>query len=297
MPFVSALFVYPVKSCGGIPLESALLESHGLAWDRHWMVIDRDGHFVSQRQYPAMALIHPVLSISTGMLELSAPGADTVLRLPLDAPRAAARIPVTIWKDAVTAFDEGDAPARWFSSVLGTDVRLVRFDRAETRLASQQWTQGVDSPTQFADGFPLLVTGEASLDEVNRRLLAKGAPAIPMNRFRPNIVLRGIEAFEEDFVGTLSIQPASTTSTQDAIELRFVKPCARCPITTVDHLAGRPDPQWPNEPLDTMAGWRANARVDGGLTFGQNAIVIEGAGRQLSVGSEVRWELDFPDDF
>ncbi|MGH8778243.1 MOSC domain-containing protein [Paraburkholderia sp.] len=295
MPFVSALFVYPVKSCGGIPLERALLESHGFAWDRHWMVIDRDGRFVSQRQYPAMALIHPVLSADA--LELSAPGADSVLRLPLDAPQEAARVPVTIWNDGVAALDEGDESARWFSAVLGTAVRLVRFDRAATRLASQRWTQGIEAPTQFADGFPLLVTGEASLDELNHRLVAKGAPAIPMNRFRPNIVLGGIDAFEEDFVGTLSIHPANTNDANGTIELRFVKPCARCPITTVDHLAGRPDPHWPNEPLDTMAGWRANARVDGGLTFGQNAIVVEGAGQQLSVGSEVRCEPDFPDDF
>ena len=289
MPSVSALFIYPVKSCGAIALDHALLEPHGLEWDRHWMVVDRNGRFVSQREYPAMALIRPVLTPDS--LELSAPGAADVLRLPLEAPREAARVPVTIWRDSLDALDEGDGPARWFSGVLGVPVRLVRFDREVTRLANKMWTTGADAPTKFADGFPLLVTTEASLDELNQRLQAKGAPSVPMNRFRPNIVLNGVDAFEEDFVETLSI------GADDSIVLRFVKPCARCPITTVDQLAGRPDPQWPTEPLDTMMGWRANPRVDGGLTFGQNAIVVGGAGRRVNVGTDVSWELAFPDDF
>ncbi|SPB18006.1 Fe-S protein [Caballeronia novacaledonica] len=282
MPHISALFVYPVKSCGAIPLHQVRLEPHGLPWDRHWMVIDCNGRFVSQREFPAMARIRPQLA-ERGLV-LSAPGAHTSLEIPYDASIARERVAVSVWRDSFVAQDEGDAAARWFSAILGAPVRLVRFADDVTRLASKTWTLDADAPTQFADGFPLLVTNQASLDELNARLDAKGAPAIPMDRFRPNIVLSGLDAFEEDFIDTLTI---------DGIALRMVKPCARCPITTVDQAHGTRDARWPNEPLDTMFGWRANPRVDGGLTFGQNAIVVEGIGNELRVGARASFEFAF----
>jgi uncharacterized protein YcbX len=166
-------------------------------------------------------------------------------------------------------------------------VRLVRFADDVTRLASPKWTKGVDAPTRFADGFPLLVTADASLADLNDRLGAKGVAPLPMNRFRPNVVLGGTEAFDEDFAGTLSIGTAAE------VVLRIAKPCARCPITTVDQASGTIDPRWPHEPLDTLATYRANPRVDGGLTFGQNAIILEGVGQRLRVGDAVEVEVDF----
>jgi uncharacterized protein len=281
MPFISALFVYPVKSCRGIALDEALLESHGLRWDRHWMVVDATGRFVSQREYPAMALI--VTELAADGLHLRTPGGAELV-LPYIASPDLARVPVSVWRDRFDALDEGDEAGRWISAAIGAPLRVVRFADDVTRLASRDWTGDAESPTRFADGFPLLVTSDASLAELNGRLGEKGVDALPMNRFRPNVVLGDIEAFDEDYVETLTV---------DGVVLRFVKPCARCPITTVDQARGDVDARWPHEPLDTLATYRANPRVDGGLTFGQNAIVVEGAGQRLRVGAPVDVELSF----
>lgn len=285
MPFISALFVYPVKSCRAIALTDALIERDGLQWDRRWMVVDANGRFVSQREYPAMARIETALGDDALRLRIDGHAAE--LTVPF-APRAdRVRVPVSVWDDHLDALDEGDAAAHWLSDAIGATVRLVRFADDVTRLASAKWTNGVDAPTRFADGFPLLVTADASLAELNGRLAAKGAPPLPMNRFRPNVVLGGTEAFDEDFAGTLSIGAAGD------VVLRIAKPCARCPVTTVDQASGTPNADWPHEPLDTLATYRANPRVDGGLTFGQNAIVIEGVGRRLRVGDAVEVEIEF----
>ncbi len=284
MPVIRALYVYPVKSCGGIALDDALLEAQGLQWDRRWMVVNESGRFVSQREYASMALIHTAF-VEDG-IRLTMDGMAASLTLPFETPAGLARVPSSVWKDSFEALDEGDAAAQWFSAALGVAVRLVRFAADVTRLASPQWTGGVEVPTSFADGFPLLVTSEASLAELNVRLEAKGATAVPMNRFRPNIVVDGEGAFDEDFIETMSIGDGG-------IVLRFVKPCTRCPITTIDQHTGAPDPQWPHEPLDTMAGWRADPRVDDGLVFGQNAIVELGLGRRVNVGAEAQWEFRF----
>lgn len=288
MPFISALFVYPVKSCGAIALTDALIERDGLQWDRCWMVVDAGGRFVSQREYPSMARIATTLGVDA--LHLRSSDAASDLAVPFALSAQVNRLPVSVWSDSVEALDEGDAAAHWLSDVIGAPLRLVRFADDVTRLASRKWTKDIDAPTRFADGFPLLVTADASLAELNGRLAAKGVPPLLMNRFRPNVVLGGTEAFDEDFAGTLSIGAAGADAN---IALRVVKPCARCPITTVDQASGTIDPRWPHEPLDTLAGYRANPRVDGGLTFGQNAIVIDGVGRRLRVGDDVELELDF----
>lgn len=288
MPFISALFVYPVKSCRAIALSDALIEHDGLQWDRRWMVVDANGRFVTQREYPSMARIETALG--AGALHLRVDEVATGLSVPFATPAHAARVPVTVWKDSFDALDEGDEAARWISDVIGAPLRLVRFADDVTRLANRKWTKGLDAPTRFADGFPLLVTADASLADLNGRLAAKGVPPLPMSRFRPNVVLGGTDAFDEDFAGTLSTGAASS------VVLRVVKPCARCPITTVDQSSGTIDPRWPHEPLDTLAGYRANPRIDGGLAFGQNAMVVEGVGRRLRVGDQVDVELDFDDE-
>ena len=291
MPFISALFVYPVKSCAGIPLDDALIEADGLQWDRRWMIVGANGRFVSQREYPSMARI--ITALGDDALHLHADRASAGLSLPFATPANAARVPVSVWKDSFDALDEGEAAAQWVSGVIGAPLRLVRFADDVTRLASRKWTRDVEAPTRFADGFPLLVTTDASLAELNGRLDAKGVPPLPMNRFRPNVVLGDTEAFDEDFVGTATV---GANGDADPVVLRFVKPCARCPITTVDQATGAADPHWPHEPLDTLAGYRADARVDGGLTFGQNAVVVAGVGKRLRVGDAVELELAFDDD-
>ncbi|CAB3782797.1 putative protein YcbX [Paraburkholderia caffeinitolerans] len=284
MAVIRALFVYPVKSCGAIALDRAQLDAKGLPWDRHWMVVDESGRFVSQREIAAMARIVPAF-VEHGV-RLTMTGADAPLDLSFTPRGNEARVQVTVWKDTFEALDEGDEAAQWFSQALGVAVRLVRFAPDVTRLASKTWTNDEDVPTQFADGFPLLVTSEASLADLNARLAAKGASPVPMSRFRPNIVVDGSDAFDEDFIDTLSIDGSD-------IVLRFAKPCARCPITTIDQRTGERDAQWPAEPLDTLAVFRADPRVDGGLTFGQNAMVVAGAGERLAVGAQAQWEYRF----
>ncbi len=289
MATISQLNVYPIKSCAGIALDSARLLSHGLAYDRHWMLVDGRGSFVTQRQLPRLALI--TTELGGGELIVRAPG-HAPLRTPLDAAQlgAARKIEVTVWGDTVTALDAGDEAARWFSDFVGAPLRLVRFDPTVERMANRKWTGETIAPVRFADGYPLLVIGEASLDDLNERLASKGVDAIPMNRFRPNLVLAGLEPYEEDFVDTLRIQ-----SNEGEVVLRLVKPCARCPIPTIDQATGAPDPRWPNEPTDTLASYRADRRLDGALTFGQNAVVVAGADRLLSIGREVDVDLRFDD--
>jgi uncharacterized protein len=291
MPAISQLIVYPIKSCAGIASDTVRLLPYGLEYDRNWMLVDAAGRFITQRTYPRLALV--TVEIGASELIIRAPGMDE-LRTPLaaDGLHGAEVVKATVWRDTVTALDTGPDTARWFSAFLDTPVRLVRFDPSAQRLASRQWTGDIDAPTRFADGYPLLVISQASLDDLNERLTRKGAPAIPMNRFRPNIVVTGLEAYEEDYVETLRHDGSEGG---DAIELRIVKPCARCPMPTIDQTTGAPDPQWPNEPTDTMSAYRANSLLDGALTFGQNAVVINGAGAQLVVGQSFDAELGFGD--
>ncbi|RBL67338.1 MOSC domain-containing protein, partial [Pseudomonas sp. MWU13-2625] len=154
---------------------------------------------------------------------------------------------------------------------------------------NRKWTGEIDTHTQFADGYPLLVIGQASLDDLNARLAAKGAPAIPMNRFRPNIVVSDLDAYKEDFVEHLDTEGATP------VRLRLVKPCTRCPMPTIDQATGAPDPAWPHEPTDTMQAYRANPNFNGELTFGINAIVVDGAGTWLEVGQSLEAEIGFGD--
>ena len=287
MATISQLNVYPIKSCAGIALDEARLFAHGLEYDRHWMLVDTNGRFVTQRTMPRMALIETELA--GGELVVRAPG-QTPFHTPLDASALseAERIEVTVWRSTLTALDTGAEAAQWFSAFLGAPFRLVRFDPSAQRIANRERTGDTIAPLRFADGYPLLVIGQASLDDLNARLAKKGVDAIPMNRFRPNLVLRGIEAYEEDYIDTLRIATEASE-----IGLRIVKPCTRCPIPTIDQLSGAPDPRWPHEPTDTMSAYRADARMDGQLTFGQNAVVTDGAGAALAVGCDAAIELRF----
>ncbi len=193
-------------------------------------------------------------------------------------------IRATVWRDTFVALDTGDATAQWLTACLSTPARLVHFSPATKRIVDQKWTAPLVKHTRFADGFPLLVLGQASLDDLNARLSTKGAPGIPMNRFRPNLVIGGLDAYEEDFVGDMQIGDA---------QLRLVKLCSRCPMPTIDQLTGAPHPEWPHKPLDTMSGYRASEQMDGQLTFGKNAVVVEGERIVLEVGRRSRRRLIF----
>jgi uncharacterized protein YcbX len=277
---IAQLFVHPIKSCGAIAVDQATLIDTGFEFDREWMVVDRHGEFASQRELPRMALVQPTLRAED--MVLRAPGM-LALHLRLDAVEGACR--VRVWDDEIDAFDMGDLAAQWFSDFLGQPLRLARFDPDAMRLASARWTGAIKARTAFADGFPLLVASTASLDELNRRMAAGGHAAVTMQRFRPNVVLDGIaDAHGEDFVDTLEIE-----SPDGPVQLKIVKPCARCSIPDVDPLTAATG----HAVGDTLRGYRADARMDGALTFGQNAVIVAGVGHCVRVGAAVRAELKF----
>ncbi len=228
---IAQLWVYPVKSCAGVSLDQAVLTPTGLEWDRAWMVVDAQGEFVTQRELPRMALIQP--SFKFDQLVLRAPGM-LALHLSLDGVEFQRR--VRVWDDEVEAWDMGDLAAQWFSDFLAPDappdlkqLRLVRFDPEVKRLCSPKWTGGRESVTQFADGFGVLVTSTASLDELNARLTKAGETPVDLRRFRPNIVLSGLEPHDEDRIGSWRVQTEAGVT-----RLENVKPCARCPMPNID---------------------------------------------------------------
>ncbi|RZJ61306.1 MAG: MOSC domain-containing protein, partial [Acidovorax sp.] len=197
---IARLFVYPVKSCAGIEVQEALLTETGLDLDRAWMVVDAHGAFLTQRALPRMALIRPQLK--TEEMVVRAPGM-LALHVAIDAVEAPAT--VTVWRDTVPAWDMGAVAAQWFTDFLGQPCRLVRFDPDYRRLSSMDWTGGIEAPNQFSDGFPVLVASEASMQELNDRLTAAGHGAVGIERFRPNVVLGGVDAHDEDRVDMVRV--------------------------------------------------------------------------------------------
>lgn len=260
---LASLHLYPVKSARGLSVPAAELDAFGLADDRRFMVVDTaDGRFVSQREVPQLALVQPTLAGAE--LRLEATG-----HAPLVLPRrpTGPRRHVTLWDwDADgDAVDTGDAAAAWWSAVLGRAVRFV-WSPDDTRRATQPTPTGVGGRVAFSDGFPLLVVSDASLHDLNARL----AQPVPMDRFRPNLVITDVAApFAEDGWTRVRVGP---------VLLRGTKRCPRCTITTVDQATGERS----DEPLRTLASYR---RDDGKVWFGLNA-EHEGEGR-LAVGDLV----------
>ena len=269
---VERLFVYPIKSCAGVELGEAVLTETGLDLDRAWMVVDQRGEFVTQRELPRMALIRPQLKVHEVVLR--APGM-LALHLQIDAVEEPAQ--VRIWGDLVSAYDMGPIAAQWFSDFLGQPLRLVRFDPEHRRLSSPQWTDGVDAPNQFSDGFPLLVLSQASLDLFNEKLSLSGHAPVGMERFRPNLVLSGLDAHDEDRVALLEISAAVP------VLLKPVKPCSRCPIPDIDPGTAQIDPAVGR----TLRSYRSNERLNGAVSFGMNLIILQGVDQTLKVGQSV----------
>jgi uncharacterized protein YcbX len=281
MAILTQLLLYPIKSCAGMAVASATLLESGLradgVHDREWMLVTEEGQFLTQREFPRMALITPRPDGES--LRVRAPALPDLL-LPLAWNEEAAVRQVRIWDDMVDALDCGDGAAAWFSDAIGSRCRLVRFRRDTVRPTSVKWTGGVPSQTRFADGYPLLLIGQASLDDLNARLQAAGRSPLPMDRFRPNLVVDGLASFEEDYLASLAAGP---------VEIRPVKPCARCAIPSIDQATGRPGP----DPLDILQTYRANPRLDGAVCMGMNCIVTSGAGTSLAVGQELDVDLAF----
>jgi uncharacterized protein YcbX len=273
------LYTHPVKSCGGLSVQDSLLTDTGLDWDRQWMVVDERGEFLSQRELPRMALVSTQLR--GGDLLLRAPG---MLALHVSLDRVEAPCRARVWDDEVPAYDIGALAAQWFSDFLGRPARLVRIDPDAQRLSSRRWTGTIEAPNAFSDGFPVLVISTASLGELNRRLQAAGHSPVGMERFRPNIVLEGLQAHEEDFLEEIRVQ---TDSGQ--VRLKPVKPCGRCSIPDVNPT----DASQGHSVGHILSGYRANALIGGALAFGMNCVIVEGQGQTLRVGQSVSAALAF----
>lgn len=262
---VTGLFVYPVKSTRGIARSAARVTATGFEWDRQWMVIDAKGTFLSQRTHPHLAQIVPevgedVLTLRHAKLE--------PLTVPLTADGE--RIAVRVHRDPCVGIDQGAVAAEWVSRALGQQVRLVRVPPDPRRLANPQFAAPVIAPMGFADGFPMLVCNQASLDDLNRRMTTP----IPMERFRPNIVLEGLAPWAEDHIDTLVLGD---------VTLRLVKPCTRCAIPSVDQRTGERGA----DPLPVLRPFRFNKALLG-ITFGENAVIVEGHGSQIARGIACR---------
>jgi hypothetical protein len=263
MPRVTRLFVYPVKSCGGIPVPSLELTPRGPRFDRRYMLVDADGRFLTQRRYPQMALIET--AIAADGFVIGAPGCD-VLRLPFALETDGRDVcRVKIWEDTVEATLADTDTNIWFSEYMGFACGLVYLADHQHRPVSNAAAE-FDDEVGFADGAPLLLISEASLDELNRRL----ANPVGIERFRPNIVVTSAQPHAEDEWATLAVGRA---------RLDVAWPCSRCAMPTIDPTTGVRDPD--NEPMRTLQGYR---RRDRRVYFGQN--LIPRALGTLSVGDD-----------
>src|SRR5512134_529442 len=276
---IAGLFVHPVKSCARIEVDRALVTETGLEWDRQWMVVDESGDFVSQRESPRLALVRPTLRAND--LVLRAPGM-LALHLALDAIESETR--VRVWDDQLDAGDMGDLAAQWFSDFLGRRVRLARFDPEVQRVCDSRWTGDTRALTGFADAFSLLVLSSAAIDGLNARLQSRGGAPVQSDRFRPNLALDGLQPHEEDWIERITFD-----GPDGPVVLRLVKPCTRCSIPDVNPERGEPDHAVSAE----LAAYRADARMDGRITFGMNAIVAEGFERRLAVGTRGQATIRF----
>jgi uncharacterized protein YcbX len=257
---LTALHVYPIKSAAGLAPTAWDVDGFGLRHDRRWMVVDAAGKMISQRTHPRLALVRP--AIDDGTLRIETAGMPA-LELPL-APAPAVTTPATIWDDTCAAVWTGERAARWFSDVLETDCSLVYMPEATVRPANPTYAPP-GHRVSFADAFAFLLISEESLADLNGRMPAP----LPMNRFRPNLVIAGGTAFGEDTLGSFRI---------GALLFHVVKPCDRCVLTTTDQATAERGV----EPLRTLATYR---RWDGKVYFGQN-VVHEGTGR-LAVGDSL----------
>lgn len=278
---LSRLFVYPVKSCAGVEVQEVILTETGLEFDRAWMVVDEHGNFLTQRELPRMALVRPQLKHYE--MVLRAPGM-LALHIKLDEVEAPVR--VRVWADEVAAFDMGAVAAQWFSDFLGIKARLVRFDPEHQRPSNRKWTGDAVALNQFSDGYPLLLLSEASLANLNRKLVSSGAEAVEIERFRPNMVLGGesLAPHDEDRLACLEV-----ATDQGIARLRPAKPCKRCPIPNIDPETALSHPAV----TDALQGYRQDARLDGAISFGMNFIVLQGIDHSLKVGQRLTANFGF----
>jgi uncharacterized protein YcbX len=243
---ISGLFIYPVKSCGGIALSEAMVEERGLRFDRRWMLVDTKMQFMTQRSFPAMALL--TVGIEQDHLVVTTPGMN-ILRVPFEFSNRAKAV---VWDDEVDVGTYESAVDTWFSTYLGVECHLVYQPDDSIRKVDPHYVNN-NEHTNLSDGYPFLVLSEASLAWLNERL----SEPVTIDRFRPNIVVTGCPSFAEDEWKTIRI---------GNIDFHIVKPCARCAITTVDQRTGK---RTGPEPLRTLSEVRNHNNK---ALFGQNAV-------------------------
>jgi MOSC domain-containing protein len=265
MATIAGLFVYPLKSARGLACPRVRVSATGFEHDRQWMLINAHGVFLSQRTHPQLARVVPQMDAAG--LVLHAPGLA-----PLRLPRACTgeRRSVRVHQAVCVGLDEGAAAAEWASRVAGEPARVVRVPLRSERRANPTFAGTVPAPMGFADGFPVLVCNRASLEDLNTRL----PQAIPMERFRPNVVLEELPAWAEDRIDTLSI---------GEVTMRLVKPCTRCTIPSIDQQTG----ELSTDPAPVLRQFRFSKTLRG-VTFGENAVIVTGGEAVIERGAPCR---------
>lgn len=259
---VSELYVYPIKSLGGIAVTSAVVTSRGLQYDRRWMLVDKTGMFLTQRDLPQLALLQVQLE-KNGLIVFHKQSIREQVFIPFSAPDPV-ELSVVVWNDSCLATTVSAGVDAWFSRMLQMECRLVYMPEHSIRLVDEKYAIENDV-TSFSDAYPMLMIGQSSLDDLNARL----TEPVPMNRFRPNIVFTGGTPYQEDEMEAFSI---------NGIQLFGVKPCARCVVTTIDQDTGVRG----KDPLRTLATYRSNGNK---VLFGQN-LLHKGEGR-ISRGDNI----------
>ena len=277
MAQITDLFIYPVKSLKGIALNESMTALRGLQYDREWMVTTSDYEFITQREIPLMSMIE--VSIDLDALTLSSKN-NTKFQVPLLSSNTNV-IKSSVWGDICDAYDEGDDVSLWLTSVLGQykgkSLRLVRFASQGLRPVPSKYLEGMEAQSAFSDQFPYLITSWESLEKLNTGLIKNGSQVAEMDRFRPNIVVKGIDNLEKKTSQNLLCQ-------KSGYDFGLRKPCKRCKIITINQDDGKIDN--PKEPLATLTSLRFSDEIKGAF-FGQNAILLSNKNYILKVGDEL----------
>jgi uncharacterized protein YcbX len=277
---IKQLFLFPVKSLRGFTLDSAVLNSTGFTYDRHWMIVTDQGRFITQRQFPKMVLINT--AIQGDYLELSKAGMESLL-IPLEGKHLSTiSFTANIWRDTCEVVDEGEEASQWLTEAIGTPktIRLVRMLDNFNRPQSQPDLLGENTHTYFADAAPYLICNNKSLEAVNNALTYSGLKEVTIENFRPNIVLEGLEAFKEHEIAQIKHQDFT---------FKFCYPCERCIIPTIDINAGERHPL--QQPFSLIAEINSMPDNNQAPAFGENAILKGGADKTLRVGDTL--DIDF----
>lgn len=260
--YLKDIYIYPIKSLGGIRLQESVLEERGLKFDRRWMLVDKEGMFLTQRTFPEMALLQVEVGDS-GLLVYHKNDHSHKIQIPFQS-QTNHFLSVTIWDDVVIGQKVDHGVSKWFSEKLGRECDLVIMPETTERKLSPKYAVNSES-VGFADAMPYLLIGQASLDELNTRLEVP----VPMDRFRPNLVFAGGMPYEDDAWDKVQVGEAV---------FKITKPCARCVMTTVNQVTAEKG----KEPLKTLATYRT---FDHKVMFGQNMLLL--SGDKIRVGDEV----------